>query len=76
MSKNIGVMPETHGKPVARGPQTVSLCRGRAPYGSYAGGVAEYLYQREARDFGDMGPRLDRRFPTNRGITAESIASV
>jgi ethanolamine utilization protein EutA len=24
----------------------------------FSGGVAEYVYQREARDFGDMGPRL------------------
>src|SRR5581483_7303910 len=26
----------------------------------FSGGVAEYVYQREARDFGDMGPRLGR----------------
>jgi ethanolamine utilization protein EutA len=26
----------------------------------FSGGVAEYIYQREARDFGDMGPRLGR----------------
>ncbi len=24
----------------------------------FSGGVAEYIYQRESRDFGDMGPRL------------------
>jgi ethanolamine utilization protein EutA len=26
----------------------------------FSGGVAEYIYQRETRDFGDMGPRLGR----------------
>ena len=26
----------------------------------FSGGVAEYVYQREERDFGDMGPRLGR----------------
>jgi ethanolamine utilization protein EutA len=26
----------------------------------FSGGVAEYIYQREDRDFGDMGPRLGR----------------
>jgi len=26
----------------------------------FSGGVAEYVYQRETRDFGDMGPRLGR----------------
>jgi len=26
----------------------------------FSGGVAEYVYQREDRDFGDMGPRLGR----------------
>src|SRR5580692_6432012 len=26
----------------------------------FSGGVSEYVYQREARDFGDMGPRLGR----------------
>ena len=26
----------------------------------FSGGVAEYIYQRENRDFGDMGPRLGR----------------
>ena len=26
----------------------------------FSGGVAEYIYRREARDFGDMGPRLGR----------------
>jgi ethanolamine utilization protein EutA len=26
----------------------------------FSGGVAEYIYQRESRDFGDMGPRLGR----------------
>jgi ethanolamine utilization protein EutA len=26
----------------------------------FSGGVAEYVYQREPRDFGDMGPRLGR----------------
>ncbi len=26
----------------------------------FSGGVAEYVYQREARDFGDLGPRLGR----------------
>jgi len=26
----------------------------------FSGGVAEYIYQREERDFGDMGPRLGR----------------
>ncbi|HKM88732.1 MAG TPA: ethanolamine ammonia-lyase reactivating factor EutA, partial [Xanthobacteraceae bacterium] len=26
----------------------------------FSGGVAEYVYQREHRDFGDMGPRLGR----------------
>ncbi len=26
----------------------------------FSGGVAEYVYQREQRDFGDMGPRLGR----------------
>jgi ethanolamine utilization protein EutA len=26
----------------------------------FSGGVAEYIYQREGRDFGDMGPRLGR----------------
>jgi ethanolamine utilization protein EutA len=26
----------------------------------FSGGVAEYVYQREARDFGDLGPKLGR----------------
>ena len=26
----------------------------------FSGGVAEYVYEREARDFGDLGPRLGR----------------
>jgi len=26
----------------------------------FSGGVGEYIYQRESRDFGDMGPRLGR----------------
>jgi ethanolamine utilization protein EutA len=26
----------------------------------FSGGVAEYIYERETRDFGDMGPRLGR----------------
>ena len=26
----------------------------------FSGGVSEYVYEREARDFGDMGPRLGR----------------
>ena len=26
----------------------------------FSGGVAEYIYQRETRDFGDLGPRLGR----------------
>jgi ethanolamine utilization protein EutA len=26
----------------------------------FSGGVAEYIYRRESRDFGDMGPRLGR----------------
>jgi ethanolamine utilization protein EutA len=26
----------------------------------FSGGVAEYIYERESRDFGDMGPRLGR----------------
>jgi ethanolamine utilization protein EutA len=30
----------------------------------FSGGVAEYIYQRESRDFGDMGPRLGRAIRT------------
>jgi ethanolamine utilization protein EutA len=30
----------------------------------FSGGVAEYVYQREARDFGDLGPKLGRAIAT------------
>jgi ethanolamine utilization protein EutA len=30
----------------------------------FSGGVSEYIYQREDRDFGDMGPRLGRAIRT------------
>src|ERR1700733_3832700 len=33
---------------------------GRIDGAMFSGGVAEYIYQREARDFGDMGPKLGR----------------
>jgi ethanolamine utilization protein EutA len=33
---------------------------GRIDGAMFSGGVAEYIYQRETRDFGDMGPRLGR----------------
>ena len=34
--------------------------RTRGPFGRivFSGGVAEYIYERESRDFGDLGPRL------------------
>jgi len=33
---------------------------GRIDGAMFSGGVAEYIYQRETRDFGDMGPKLGR----------------
>src|SRR5437879_12173608 len=36
------------------------VLRSRGPFGRivFSGGVAEYIYGREEREFGDLGPRL------------------